>query len=148
MTVGNVHTYLFKPGLWRADGEYFDAAGSSYPVEGESCITHAKEMWINESRMRIVGNEKTAFGNDYRITPFCEDRDFTVWHCDSDVLGKLSGRFVHVGDSILSLYRSDDSQYAGTEYWLRISGILYRNRGTLFHGNDKLSSWMIRLNRV
>jgi hypothetical protein len=148
MTAGNDHTYLFKQGLWRADGEYFDAAGNAYPVEGEFRITHANDLWINESRMRIVGNGNTVFRNDYRITPFCEERDFTCWSADNDALGKLTGRLVRAGDAILSLYRSEDSEYAGTESWLRISGILYRNWGTLFHGNDRLSSWMIRLNRV
>ena len=148
MTAGDVHTYLFKPGLWRADGEYFDAAGNAYPVEGESRVTHAHALWINESLMRIVGNEGASFRNEYRITPFSEKRDFTGWNADHDVLGKLTGRLTLVGDAILSLYRSEDSEYAGTESWLRISGILYRNWGTLFHGGDKLSSWMVRMNRV
>ena len=148
MTAGNPHTYLFKPGLWRADGEYFDAAGNAYPVEGEFRVTHADALWINESRMRIVGNEDTAIRNEYRITPFCEERDSTSWNAANDALGKLTGRLVRAGDAILSLYRSEDSEYAGTEFWLRMSGILYRNWGTLFRGSDKLSSWMIRFNRV
>ncbi len=148
MTTGNLHTYLFKPGLWRADGDYFDAAGNAYPVEGECRVTHADTLWTHESRMRIVGNESTVFRNDCRITPFCEERDATSWSAASDALGKLTGRMVRAGDAILSLYRSEDSEYAGTEFWFRISGILYRNWGTLFRGGDKLSSWTIRLNRV
>ena len=98
--------------------------------------------------MRIVGNEDTAFRSEYRITPFCEERDSTSWNAANDALGKLTGRLVRAGDAILSLYRSEDSEYAGTEFWLQISGILYRNWGTLFRGSDKLSSWIIRLNRV
>ena len=148
MTAGDVHTYLLKPGLWRADGEYFDGAGKAYPVEGESRVTHGNALWINDSRMRIAGNEGTSFRNEYRIAPFIGERDFTGWSADHDVLGKLTGRLILVGDAIVSLYRSEDSEYAGTESWLRISSILYRNWGTLFRGSDKLSSWMVRLNRV
>jgi hypothetical protein len=53
-----------------------------------------------------------------------------------------------VGDTILSLFRSENAEYTGTEYLLRTSDIVYRNWGTLFSGRDKLSSWMMRLNRV
>ena len=148
MTVDNVHTYLFKQGLWRTDGKYFDENGKSYPVEGESRITHRNAMWFNESQMRIFGNENIAFSNDYEIIPFQEGRDFTLWTSSNNALGKLTGKFVRVGDTILSLFRSEDSEYTGTEYLLRISSISYRNWGALFHGNDKLSSWMIRLNWV
>ena len=143
-----VHAYLFKPGLWRAEGENFDENGYAYPVEGESRITHRNALWYNESEMKILGNENIAFSNYYEITPFHEDRDVTPWTSANDTLGKLSGQFILVGDTILSLFRSENAEYTGTEYLLRISDIVYRNWGALFSGRDKLSSWMMRLNRV
>jgi hypothetical protein len=143
-----VHTYLFKPGLWRADGEYFDEGGCAYPVEGESRITHRNARWYNESEMKIVGSENVAFSNYYEIVPFHEGRDVTLWTSANESLGKLSGQFVLVGDAILSLFRSENAEYTGTEYLLRVSDSVYRNWGTLFCGPDKLSSWMMRLNRV
>ena len=148
MSGKQVHAYLFKPGLWHAEGEYFDEGGGVYAVEGESRITHRNALWYNESEMKIVGNDNLAFSNYYEIIPFHEDRDVTHWTSANDTLGKLSGQFVLVGDAILSLFRSEDAQYTGTEYLLRISDIVYRNWGTLFCGRDKLSSWMICLNRV
>ena len=148
MSGKQVHAYLFKPGLWHADGEYFDEGGGVYAVEGESRITHRNALWYNESEMKILGSENIAFTNYYEIVPFREDRDVTHWTSANDTLGKLSGQFVLVGDAILSLFQSENAQYTGTEYLLRVSDIVYRNWGTLFCGRDKLSSWMIRLNRV
>jgi hypothetical protein len=142
------HTYLFKAGLWRAEGTYFDESGKAYPVEGESRITHRNALWYNENDMKMSGSEDIAFSNDYEIVPFHQDRDLTVWTSSNDALGKLSGEFVLAGDAILSLFRSEDGAYTGTESLLRISDIAYRNWGTLLSGRHKLSSWMIRLNRV
>jgi hypothetical protein len=143
-----MHTYLFKPGLWHAEGEYFDESGRPYPVEGESRITHRNALWFNESEMKISGSEKITFSNDYEIVPFHEGRDVTPWTSANDALGKLNGQFVLIGDAILSQYRSEGAEYTGTEYLLRINDIVYRNWGALFHGAEKLSSWMVRLNRV
>ena len=148
MSGKQVHTYLFNPGLWHADGEYFDEGGGAYPVEGESRITHRNALWYNESEMKISGSENMAFSNYYEIVPFRADRDVTRWTSANDTLGKLSGQFVLVGDTILSLFQSENAQYTGTEYLLRISDIVYRNWGMLFSGRDKLSSWMMCLNRV
>ena len=143
-----IHTYLFKAGLWRAEGDYFNESGRGYPVEGESRITHRNALWYNESEMKIFGSQDIVFSNYYEITPFREDLDVAFWTSANDALGKLSGRFVLVGDAILSLFRSEDGAYTGTEYLLRTSDDVYRNWGTLFSGHDKLSSWMMRLNRV
>lgn len=143
-----IHTYLFKAGLWHADGEYFDEGGREYPVEGESRITHRNALWYNENEMKIFGSQDIAFSNYYEIVPFHEGRDVTLWTSENDALGKLSGQFVLVRDAILSLYRSENAQYTGAEYLLRVSDTIYRNWGTLFCGQDKLSSWMIRLSRV
>lgn len=143
-----IHTYLFKAGLWRADGEYFDEGGRKFPVEGESRITHRNALWYNESEMKISGSQDIAFNNYYEIVPFHDGRDATFWTSDNDALGKLSGQFVLVDDAILSVYRSENVQYTGTECLLRVSDIAYRSWGTLFCGADKLSSWKMRLNRV
>jgi hypothetical protein len=148
MSDKSIHTYLFKAGLWRAEGTYYDESGNAYPVEGESRITHRNALWYNENDMRVSGSANIAFSNDYEIVPFHEGRDVTAWASSNEALGKLSGQFVLAGDAILSLFRSEDGAYTGAESLLRISDIVYRNWGTLLCGPDKLSSWMIRLNRV
>jgi hypothetical protein len=141
------HTYLFKAGSWRADGEYFDADGGKYPVAGVSRITHRNALWYNESEMKIFGSRDIAFSSYYEIVPFLDSRDVTCWTSENDALGKLIGQFVLVGDVILSIYRSENAPYTGTECLLRVSDTAYRNWGTLFCGADKLSSWMMSLNR-
>ena len=143
-----IHTYLFKAGLWHAEGKYIDEGGRMHPVEGESRITHRNALWYNENEMKISGSQDIAFSNYYEIVPFHDGRDVTFWTSENDALGKLSGQFVLVGDTILSLYRSENAQYSGAEYLLRVSEINYRTWGTLFSGRDKLSSWTMRLKRV
>jgi len=65
-----------------------------------------------------------------KLFPFMRAGILTLWTSSNNALGKLTGKFVRVGDTILSLFRSEDSEYTGTEYLLRISSISYRKLGS------------------
>lgn len=143
------HTFILEEGKWRATGHYFDDEGKAIPIEGSARITHLKQFWLNESRMKLKLEDR-AIGivTDYEITPFEEGRESTEWKSFNPSLGYLYGQFVIVGDSILSLCRSKDGTYRATEYLLKVADDHYKNRGAFFKEDRKVSSWEVDLKRT
>jgi hypothetical protein len=142
------HTYLFREGVWKAKGFYFDEKGDSVPIEGTSRITHTRNRWINESHMRLLANEGFKFQNRYELVPFPPNGDFTTWSSANPLLGQLFGKLILVEDSILSVYQTEDGKYSGLEYLEKVNKTFYRNRGALVGGEKKLSSWSVELRRT
>ncbi len=141
-----MHTFLFREGLWTAEGEYVDEAMNRASLEGEMRITHDADVWLNEGRMLIDrGGKRIGVENLYRIIPFAEGSDFTTWESFNPALGTLRGHFIVIGNAILSSCTSADSRYTGTEFLLQESADRYINRGALFSASGKISSWSITL---
>jgi len=141
------HTYLFEEATWKASGFFIDENGNEFSVEGEAKILHRKEFWENEGSMRVLAEMPIELRNIYKITPFEESTDTTKWTSENPALGKLVGNFIIVGDSILSLYRTEDNKFTGTEYLKKVDDNLYLNRGVLMKGNTKVSSWAVELRK-
>lgn len=142
------HTFLFEEGIWAVSGEYTGQNGIVVPVEGSARITHADRMWRNQGIMKLVqpgGNIEIR--NDYEIAPFEEGRDYTAWRAENPSLGKLTGLFVVVDDSIISTISSEDGKVSGIEYLRQVSENHYKSRGFIFRGDEKLSSWAAELVR-
>jgi hypothetical protein len=97
--------------------------------------------------MRIRTDPPVEIRNVYVIDPFEGNRELSRWTSQNPALGVLLGRFVLVGDSILSVYRSEAGEWAGMEYLKQDGEPLYRNRGALMRGDAKVSSWVVRLER-
>ena len=142
------HTYLFQEGLWIASGFYFDETNHLIPMGGETRITHQENLWLIESSMKIILEDPTSFQSHYEIIPFLPDRDDTSWQSLNPAMGKLLGTFVVVDDSILSFFQSEDKRFTGTEYWLKMDDATYKNRGVLFEGDQKGSSWVAELRKA
>ena len=142
------HTFLLKEGFWVAEGEYYDEYGNVYSVVGQSETTHQEEVWFNEGIMKVFFDEPVAIANRYEIDPFRPGKTSTHWKSSNRILGNLKGHFFIVGDSILSLFRSEDGRYSGTE-WLQMVGEgTYWSRRVLLDGNRMLSSWSMELRKA
>lgn len=139
------HTFLFREGLWQADGHYYDAQRNLLINEGRSVITHMQDVWINEGYMRIKADTPLEFQNRYEIEPFKPGMDHTVWKSLNPDLSPLTGKFVIVEDAIISTFTSEDGQFNGTEVLVQVSEKEYRSRGCLFMHDQRLSSWAVRL---
>src|SRR3970040_1998876 len=46
------HTFLFKEGLWRCEGEFLDGTGKATRVAGEAQIRHYPDKWVYEGTLR------------------------------------------------------------------------------------------------
>ena len=144
------HTFLFQEGIWNARGHYFDDTDRALPLDGMTRIMHLETLWINEAEMEIKtgDNSPIKIYNRYEIAHFKKGRNVTTWESQNPDLGILLGQFVIVGDTIISMCRSKNGEYSGTEIILKIDDTHYKNRGVLFKGNDKLSSWSIELSKA
>lgn len=141
------HTYLFEEGVWNASGVFIDETGKEFQVEGKSTISHEESIWKNRGFMRIHTDPPTEYQSSYEIEPFESGCDSTKWVAQNPDIGQLSGNFVVIGDSILSIYTSENDKLVGTEYLRQINENVYENRGTLMRGNVRISSWSVELKR-
>lgn len=142
------HTFLFEEGLWVARGQYFDQQGRAIPTEGQARITHGQDRWFNQGYMRLLAGPGLELENNYEIVPFPPAESETVWQSLNPGLGALRGRYVLVGDSILSSFVSADGRFSGTEFLFQVEKTVYQCRGFLFQGEKRLSSWAVELKKI
>jgi hypothetical protein len=69
----------------------------------------------------------------------------TAWTSKSATLRSLHGRFLVVGDAILSAYESATARYRGQDTILRRDERHYSARGALFDGGRLISAWAVEL---
>lgn len=141
------HTFLFEPARWQASGVFVDPAGQTLPMTGHSIVLHGEEIWSLTGKIHLTGEPTVEIANDYRILPFPEGGLQTSWTANNPALGLLKGRFVIVGDTILSFFESDDHRFRGAEWLHRLDADRYEDRGVIFVGERLLSAWSAELRR-
>lgn len=139
------HTFLLKEGLWRLEGDFLDAMGKRTAVQGEAQIRHYPERWVYEGALRAATSPPTEHRTVYEIQPMAPGNFATSWTSKSAVFGTLHGRFIVVGDAILSAYESATGRYRGQDTILRRDERHYSARGTLLDGGKILSAWSFEL---
>lgn len=139
------HTFLLKEGLWRSEGEFVDGAGKRTAVSGEAHIRHCPDKWVYEGVMRAATVPPTEHRTVYEIQPIAPGNFATPWTSKSAAFGSLHGRFILVGDAILSAYESATGRYRGQDTILRRDARHYSVRGALFEGGKILSAWSLEL---
>ncbi|HAJ27538.1 MAG TPA: hypothetical protein DCG53_09900 [Syntrophus sp. (in: bacteria)] len=139
--------FLFEENIWIAKGVYIDDQGRYHPVEGETKINHADGLWINDSSMILQGDNAVEYKTRCEIVPMERGQELTSWISENQALGKLTGKFIIVDDSIISIFTSVNGDLRGTEYLRLIDADLYSNRGVLLRGDKKISSWALELRK-
>ena len=95
--------------------------------------------------MRTRGARPAEHRTVYEIQPLVPGNLATGWTSKSASLGSLHGRFLVVGDSILSAYESATGRYRGQDTILRRDERHYSARGALFDGGKLISAWTVEL---
>lgn len=147
------HTFRFEEGVWKAVGSYSDERGHIVSLKGESRLVHTAwnpAFFANEDRLviELESGGPVEIKNKYMIKPFEKNRDYTSWTLDSNTMGKIHGKLVVAGDSVISTFNSTDGVFRGTEILMMIDEKTYRNRGCLFRGDRKISSWWVELKKI
>jgi len=141
------HTFFFQEREWTGTGEYVDGTGAKIPFGGTARTVHTEDLWFHEGRMTLSppGGPPMTFENRCEIVPFREGKGETAWTSRNPSLGLLTGRFVIANEAILSFCSSENGIFTGYEVFVQLDGVTYGNWGTLFRGNERLSSWSLRL---
>jgi hypothetical protein len=139
------HTFLLRPGLWRAEGEFFDAIGNLTGVEGSAEVRHYPDRWIYEGLLRTLTPTPQETRTLYEIHPLAPGALATHWSSSSATLGTLRGRFLILGDALLSSYESATGRYRGQDTLFARDARRYSARGALFDGARLLSAWSVEL---
>ena len=139
------HSFLFREGTWRAEGEYCDAAGNKFATSGETTILHEPAKWRFEAVLRLRGDPTRVTHNRYEIEPFSQGARSTHWTSSNPAIGALRGRFVLAGDAILSFYSSPTGRYRGFECLKKEDEKRYSARGALLDEDKLISSWALEL---
>ena len=139
------HTFLLKEGLWRLEGEFFDGTGNRMAVAGEAHIRHYPDKWIYEGVLRTAASQPVEHRTVYDIQPMAPGNFATPWTSKSASFGTLHGRFIVVGDAILSAYESATGRYRGQDTILMRDERSYSARGALLDGGKILSAWRVEL---
>lgn len=133
------HTYFYKSLRWKAEGTYYDEAGAM-PLTGGVTIEKTEDRWTLTGFMEVQLAQPVRFTNDYEIKE--TDTETTLrWESHNPALGTLRGTFEIIGDSIISVYRSEDGVYSGTETLVQKDEAAYYNAGVSFREGKKMSSW-------
>jgi len=140
-----VHTFLLKEGLWRSQGEFLDGTGKLTAVQGEAQIRHYPDKWVYEGVLRTLTSQPVEHRTVYEIQPMAPGNFATPWTSKSASFGSLHGRFIVVGDAILSAYESATGRYRGQDTLLQRDERRYSARGALFDGGKLLSAWRFEL---
>jgi hypothetical protein len=141
------HSFLLKEGLWKTEGEFVDATGKATAVQGEAQIRHHPDKWIYEGVMRSAGNPPAEHRTLYEIEPLAPGNFATPWTSKGATFGTLRGRFIFIGDVILSAYESATGRYRGQDTLIRRDEKRYSARGVMLDAGKILSAWRIELSQ-
>jgi hypothetical protein len=141
------HTWLFEPGQWIAEGLFWERGEVERCGRGYSIVRHESDRWVIEGEMEILADPIVRFRNVYDITPPKRDARAVPWQSENPSIGRLTGTFVIVGVSIMSLFQSGDRVYFGSECLTQLDATRYQACG-LFRSNDAvISTWSMTLSR-
>jgi hypothetical protein len=141
------HSWLFEPGSWRATGSFWESGEIEREARGRSIVRHTPETWWIDGEMEILAEPPVRFQNNYHIAPPRGDTNILAWRSQNPGIGVLNGRFVVAGDTIMSLFRSEDGTFAGSEHLTRIDSDRYHARGVFGASGEVVSSWSMELIR-
>lgn len=134
------HTYLFRPGRWRAEGTYYDEADRALPLTGWSEVLRTQQQWTLDGALEVQLPTPLRFTNRYQLreTNFPQT---LAWESYNPALGTLTGTFEVVGPNLLSQYRSSDGVYSGFEILTLQADGSYQNTGLSLKSGRRLSAW-------
>ena len=138
------HTYLFKPGCWRAEGLYHVGAEKTAPMTGEVTLTRTEKTWALTGFLDAALDEPLHVENAYEIHATVNPMEL-AWTAQNPALGKLEGAFVVLPGIITSSYTAPDGVHSGSEMLMQVSETEYKMQGVLNEHGDPVCWWEGRL---
>jgi hypothetical protein len=110
-------------------------------------VRHTPETWWIDGEMEILVEPPVRFQNNYEVAAPRGDTNIVPWRSQNPAVGVLDGTFVVAGDTIMSLFRSEDGRFAGSEHLTRLAPDRYQACGVFGASGKVISSWSIELVR-
>ncbi len=142
-----MHTFLFEPGVWTSKGTFWRADGEILEAQGRTEIAHHPTAWLLAGSLKVFGSPPVEFMSAYSISPPGRDCTSMKWTSENATMGKLSGTFSVVVNSILSVYTCTASGSHGAEHMGQVDANRYNATGILLLNERRLSSWQVVLTR-
>ncbi len=144
------HTYFYAEAKWKAKGTYWDASGQPIDASGEVEISHEEQLWFLDGFMDVKapGKDAVRIKNNYEIVAPKQGDKVVLWRSHNPALGWFKGFFTVIGDTILSSAVTEDGVYRNTESLLQVSEKLYENRGCLLKGDQLVSTWSMKIEKL
>jgi hypothetical protein len=116
-------------------------------MDGETRIIHDSGRFISESEFILHFEHPELFYHKLEM-PQVQSNDLTVWKSMTIISGLMEGKAFILNEHIIFIYQSSDGKYSGVENIVRINDVYYQNTGSLFRGEEKLSSWKSDMLRI
>jgi len=137
------HTYLFEPAVWSGTGTLWRADGEALEAHSRTEIAHRPECWLLSGTLKVLGSPPTEFVQAYLIEPPRAPGDTLPWTFESEMFGKIRGRFAAIGSSILAVYGCEGTGYHGAEHFGQLDADHYRSAGMLLLKDKLIYSWQM-----
>ena len=141
------HTFLFREGVWKQEGDFTDMHNRNCPLEGETRIIHDSGRFISESEFILHFENPSLFYHKLEM-PRILVQDLTVWKSHALISGLMEGKAFILQDHIIFTYESPDGRYSGVENIIRINDVYYQNSGSLFRLEERIASWKSEMLRI
>ena len=141
------HTFLFREGIWKLEGDYTDLHNHICPMVGETRIIHDSGRFISESEFILHFEHPSLFYHKVEM-PEILTNDLTIWKSLELISGVMQGRAYILSDHIIFVYQSENGVFSGVENIVRINDVYYQNTGSLFRLEEKLASWKSEMLRI
>ncbi len=142
------HTFLFTPAVWSGTGTLWRADGAPLEAQSRTEIAHRPECWLLSGKLRVLGSPPTDFMQAYLIEPPQGGEPSFRWTFESEMFGKIQGRFAAIGDSILAVYGCEASGYYGSEHFGQLDDDHYASAGMLLLKDKLVYSWQMHHTRA
>lgn len=143
--MADTHTFLLEPGLWLVEGWLDDGGDGPYrKMTGFAQVQHQPDVWTYVLSLKVAGSEEDSV-SCHTVVPMEKERVATVWAAQSPTLGAVTGRFIVVGDSIISELSTKDGHRRGMEVYTVNEDGSYLARGALWRDEEIETRWAMRL---
>jgi hypothetical protein len=141
------HTFLFEPGTWTANGQFWERGEIERAGQGLSIVRHTSVIWEIEGTMEILGEPPARFQHTYRITVPHAGARIVPWQSKNPAIGTLTGVFFVADDTIISSFQSSDGEFVGSEHMTYLAPDRYQARGLFLASAAVMSARSMELIR-
>lgn len=140
------HTFLFREGVWRSEGNLTDRNERHFPVEGEVRIREESGRLVSDIFFILMAEVPSCYRRKLEM-PVLQPA-FNSWNEWDVLVDTAAGKAYLLGEHIILTYESGRGLFSGVENVERINDVYYRCFGSVFMKESRYASWMLDFVRI